>query len=159
MCFYTSWQSTLAVCRCVHVWMAWMVWDYFHPLQLAFSIFLWCHSIVYCEPVCADMRQWVVCRVIECVVSGDKKNVVRVCVCVCVRVCACVCVCVCVLVWGYFCSFSIIAKMVACLTSVYMTLPTMQELMSAISSSIPPSVEKAIRSLCKQLDLCTLLVP
>jgi len=32
------------------------------------------------------------------------------------------------------------------LTSEYMTLPTMQELMSAISSSIPPSVEKAIQS-------------
>ena len=63
--------------------------------------------------------QWVVCRVIECVVSGDKKNVVRVCVCVCVRVCACVCVCVCVGL-GIFLQFSIIAKMVACLTSEYM---------------------------------------
>ena len=34
--------------------------------------------------------------------------------------------------------------MVACLTSD--TLPTMQELMSAISSRIPPSVEEAIQS-------------
>ena len=150
MCFYASWQSALVVCRCVHVWMAWMVWDYFHPLQLAFSIFLWCHSIVYCElPVCADMRQWVVCRVIECVVSGDKK---MLCVCVCVRVraCVCMCVCVCVLVWGYFCSFSIIAKMVACLTSEYMQCRNWCQPFQAVSHPL---------SLCKQLDLCTLLVP
>ena len=76
------------------------------------------------------------CRVIECVVSGDKKNVVRVCVCVCVRVCACVCVCVCVGL-GIFLQFLHYCEN-GCMLNfrVY----AMQELMSAISSSIPRSV-------------------
>ena len=76
------------------------------------------------------------CRVIECVVSGDKK---MLCVCVCVRVRACVCMCVCVCV----CWFGDISAVLhycenGCMLNfrVY----AMQELMSAISSSIPPSV-------------------
>ena len=74
------------------------------------------------------------CLVIDCVVSGDKKNVVCVCACACVCVHVCVCVCV---------GLGIFLQFLHCCENGCMLnfrVYAMQELMSAISSSIPPSV-------------------